>query len=64
MLLPWPDRQQRRAAIASAEAEKHRSLAAAEHAAVIGRDIARRAEANHFAGIIADQIIRNARNQP
>lgn len=64
MLLPWPDRQQRRAAIASAEAEKHRSVAGAAHAADLGRDIARRAEANHFAGIIADQIIRNAGGRP
>jgi transcription elongation GreA/GreB family factor len=58
VLLPWPGRQQRREAISDARREKERSRSSAAHAAVIERDIARMAEANHFAQIIAGQIIR------
>jgi transcription elongation GreA/GreB family factor len=58
MLLPWPARHQRREAISDAREEKERSQSGARHAAVIERDIARMAEANHFAQVIADQIMR------
>jgi hypothetical protein len=58
VLLPWPPRQQRREAISDARRERERSQSSAAHAAVIERDIARMAEANHFASAIADQIMR------
>lgn len=53
MLLPWPSRHEREAAISSARAEKVRSQAAAAHAAVIGQDIQRAREENNFARVIA-----------
>ncbi len=58
MLLPWPSRHERQAAIEAARREKEQSQATAAHAAVIERDIRRMMEANHFARAIAEQIIR------
>lgn len=58
MLRPWPSRTQRREAITAARDQKERSRASARHAAAIEHDIARMAEANHFAAAIADQIVR------
>ncbi len=49
MLLPWPPRRERQAAIEQARAEKVRSQAAAEKAAVIEADIERAREENSFA---------------
>jgi hypothetical protein len=63
MLLPWPPRYQRREAISDARREKERSRSSAAHAAVIGRDITRMAEANHFASILADEIMRQHRRR-
>jgi hypothetical protein len=63
VLLPWASRQQRQAAISDARREKERSLSSAVHAAVIERDIARMAEANHFSQIIADQIMQQHRGR-
>ncbi len=53
MLLPWPLRRERRAAIEAARQEKVRSQASAAHAAVIERDIERAREENSFAIAIA-----------
>ncbi len=53
MLLPWPPRHERRAAIEQAREEKIRSQAAAAHAAVIEADIERAREENSFALAIA-----------
>jgi hypothetical protein len=61
MLLPWPARHERREAVSDARREKERSQSGAAHAAVIERDIARMAEANHFASIIAEQLMRGRR---
>lgn len=61
MLLPWPSRRERRAAIDAATQEKVQSQATAAHAATIERDIRRMMEANHFAEVIAEQIIRGRR---
>jgi transcription elongation GreA/GreB family factor len=61
MLVPWTPRQQRRDAISDARREKERSRSSAAHAATIERDIARMAEANHFAQILADQIMQHHR---
>lgn len=52
MLFPWPDRPQRRDAIASAEREKRRSQAAAGRAAAVEADLRRLAEQNHWAAAI------------
>jgi len=61
MLLPWAPRRQRQEAISDARREKERSRSSAMHAAVIERDIARMAEANHFAQVIAEQIMQQHR---
>lgn len=62
MLLPWPSRHERRRDIASAKAEKQHSRARAAHAAEVEQQIRRIAEANHFAEVIADQLM--GRGQP
>ena len=65
MLLPWPARHQRQAAISAARDQKERSRESASHAAAIGADIARMAERNHFAAIITEEIMRqHRRGQP
>jgi hypothetical protein len=61
MLLPWAPRQQRQEAIREARREKERSRLEAAHAAMIERDITRMAEANHFASLIADQLMQQRR---
>lgn len=53
MLLPWPPKRERQAAIREARAEKEQSQAAAAHAAVIEQDIRRAREENSFARAIA-----------
>lgn len=58
VIFPWPDRHQRRQAVAAATAEKDRSVAGAEHAAALEQQIRRMAAENHFAERIAGQIIR------
>jgi hypothetical protein len=65
-LLPWPLRHQRAQAIEAARRQKEVSRSSAAHARVIGRDIERMAEANHFAELIARQIMqgRGGRYQP
>lgn len=56
MLLPWPSRRQRQAAIDTARAEKEQSRARLAHAMVIEHDIDRIRNENHFAAIIADHL--------
>ena len=58
VLLPWPSRQQRQADISRARAEKEQSVAAARHAAVIGRDIELMRHDNHIASAIAATLMR------
>lgn len=62
MLLPWPTRTQRRAAIASAEREKHQSRASAERAAAIGAAIEHMRHENHFADSIRASLIQGHHN--
>ena len=59
--LPWPSRRDRKAAISAARREKEHSQAAAGRAADVERQIRRMAEDNHFASLIADQIMRGQR---
>ncbi len=61
MLLPWPTREQRAEAIASAGRETEHSRDRAAHAAAVERDIRRMAETNHFAQTLAEQIMRGRR---
>lgn len=60
-MLPWEPRAHRRAAIDAARAEKERSREAAADARAVKRQIERLAEANHFADIIAHDIIHGRR---
>jgi hypothetical protein len=62
MLLPWPSRQQRQAAISAARTQKEASQAGAAHAALIERDIDRIRQENHIGAIIADQFMRGHGN--
>ena len=57
-LLPWAPKHERRAAIAAATEEKERSRTDREHAKAVEEQIKRLARANHYADIIAGDIIR------
>ena len=61
MLLPWPSRSERQAAISAARREKERSRASADRAADVERQIRQMAEENHFASLITEQIMRGQR---
>lgn len=61
VLFPWPARSERREAVSAARGEKEHSRAQAGHAASVGRQIRRLTEENHYADIIAAQIIRRHR---
>ena len=61
-MLPWQPKHERRAAIAAAREEKHRSRAGRELAEVIDGQIRRLTEANHFSEIIAYDIIHGRRH--
>lgn len=61
MLLPWPAREHRQAAVEAARAEKERSRKGAADAAVISAAIERLAAQNHFATLLAEQIVRQHR---
>ena len=61
LLLPWPARHERKAAIGAARARKERSQAGAARARVITRDIERMAAENHFAQAITEDIIARHR---
>lgn len=56
MILPWPAKHERDAAIAAARKEREHSEAAAGRAAVIERQIRQMAADNHFAEAVARQI--------
>ena len=56
VLLPWPLRHERRAAIQAAKGEKETSQRGAEDAAAIEQQIEQMAAENHFAASIARQI--------
>jgi len=58
VILPWPLRHQRQAAISDARDQKERSRAGAAHAAAIAQDIERIRRENHFAAAIAEQLMR------
>lgn len=59
MLLPWPARDTRAAAITSAQRERAHSEAAARKAAGLEKQIRQMTQDNHFAEMIARQIIKN-----
>ena len=63
MLVPWPGKTARTAAIQAARVQKETSRAGAAHAEVIGRDIERMARENHFAVLIAEQIMQGRRRE-
>jgi hypothetical protein len=63
MLRPWPGHRDRKAAISAARQEKEHSLARAEHAADVERQIRHLVRDNHFADAIADQIISTYRDR-
>ena len=62
MLLPWPSRTQRHAAIEAARQEKLRSRSSAAQAADLEAAIARMAAENHWSALIAEQIARRHRH--
>ena len=61
VIFPWPGREQRQEAISRARDQKERSRQGADHAAEIERDITAMAERNHFAGLLAEEIMRQRR---
>ena len=63
VILPWPSRTSRQQAITAARDQKERSRAGADHAAAIERDITAMAERNHFAGLLAEEIMRQRRGR-
>lgn len=58
MPFPWPARSSRHAAIAAARRQKERSQAGAADADTVRRQIEALREQNHFAALIAEDIIR------
>lgn len=62
MLFPWPSKQERQAAISAARTEKEQSRDRLAHAAVIEHDINRIRQQNHFAGLIAEHLMRGHGN--
>lgn len=62
VLFPWPSRQRRQEAIGQARDQKERSRSSAAHAALIERDIERMADRNHFAALIAEQLVQQQRH--
>jgi hypothetical protein len=61
MLFPWPHRAERTAAVNAAAAEKDRSCRDAAAAAKLERQIRTMAQENHFAEVLASQIITRHR---
>ena len=62
VLLPWPNREERLAAIGRAREQKERSRLGADHAAAVAEDIERMRRENHFAQLIAEQLMRGYGN--
>jgi hypothetical protein len=63
VIRPWPVQRDRKAAVHAARQEKEHSLARAEHAAEVERQIRHLVRDNHFAEAIADQIIATYRKR-
>jgi hypothetical protein len=61
VIFPWPARHVRQEAILDARREKELSQDSARRAAVIERDITRIRAGNHYAAVIAAQIMRGER---
>ena len=57
-LFPWPSRVQRKAAIDRARSEREQSRRGAADAVAVTADLERMWRENHFAEILADQIMR------
>ena len=62
-LLPWPPKDERRAAISGAQREREKSEAAAAKAADLEHQIRRMTADNNFAQLIASQIRGQSRHQ-
>ena len=58
MPFPWPARHVRHAAIAAARRQKERSQKGAADANAVRRQIEELRQRNHFAALIAEDIIR------
>jgi len=56
VVLPWPRRRQRKAAVRAARAEAEMSRRRAARARAVTADLERMRDTNHFAEIIARQI--------
>jgi hypothetical protein len=54
----WPGKRERKKAVQAAAGEKEESLRRASRARELEREIRQIAEANHFAEVIADQLIQ------
>ena len=63
MLFPWPHRTERAGAMQSAAAEKDLSCRQAAAAAKIEQQIRKMADENHFAEVLASQIIARHRGR-
>lgn len=63
VLLPWPSRHERQAAIGRARAGKEQSRREAASADGIRRDIERMAAVNHFAESIRASLIEGHRHR-
>lgn len=61
MPFPWPAKNHRHEAIAAARAEKDRSQAGAARAEILRGQIEAMREQNHFAALLAEQIINRHR---
>lgn len=57
-LFPWPAKHERRKAVEDARSEHRASRATATQSRVVRQQINRLAEANHYAGLIEEQIMR------
>ena len=58
VVLPWPGRDERAAAVTSAQMERERSQEAARKASDLEKQIRKMTHDNHFAAMIAQQILR------
>ena len=58
VIFPWPGRHERAMTIAAARRERERSEVEARNAEILKHRLHKMAAENHFADMIADQIIR------
>jgi hypothetical protein len=61
VILPWPGRDERAVAITSAQMERKRSQEAARKASDLEKQIRKMTHDNHFAAMIAQQILKGMR---